>query len=72
MQQWSSAQRDVSLTQLPGLKHLSPGAEVSKLCRDYAATPPGPARRSISIITACNSFPLTIWVIVEFAQIILK
>ena len=38
MQQWSSAQRDVSLTQLPGLKHLSPGAEVSKLCRDYAAT----------------------------------
>ena len=49
MQQWSSAQRDVSLTQLPGLKHLSPGAEVSKLCRDYAATPPGPARRGIII-----------------------
>ena len=40
MQQWTdrgtSAQWDVSLTQLLGLKHLSPGAEVSKLCRHWA------------------------------------
>ena len=70
MQQWTSAQWDVSLTQLPGLKHLSPGGSVSKLCRDYGADTTW-AQRSI-IITACNSFPHTIWVIVEFAQIILK
>ena len=31
MQQRTSAQWDVSLTQLLRLKHLSPGAEVSKL-----------------------------------------
>ena len=68
MQQRTSAQWDVSLTQLLRLKHLSPGAEVSKLCRDGATWPLG---RSI-IITVCNSFPHTIWVTVEFAQIILK
>ena len=27
MQQWTSAQWDVSLTQLLGLKHLSPGVQ---------------------------------------------
>ena len=47
MQQWTSAQWDVSLTQLPGLKHLSPrGGGCPNSAGIMAPAPPGPSAAS--------------------------